>query len=515
MPETIFTKLKNNIPIKYRLAFIYAIIIGLMTHMYVFMNRLPNHDGLINIYSSQAKVTSGRFFLGPAAGISSFFDLPWVIGLFSIIFLALTAVCIIALFEVQKNISIVLISGIVVSFPSVSATFSYMFTADGYMLGTFLALLSVLLTKKYKYGFLIGSILLCLGVGIYQANLSVAMAFITLWLMVDILNQKSTLKQLGAKILQSALLVGIGMVIYYVVYKIYTSLFEVQMTTYQGLDKVGSLSFSDIPDRFTLIHEQLMTFFFRGIIEVPDSTNFLEMLNVLIFITLIVATIGTIIKKEVYKNIPQLILFVVLVITLPISFYIVYFLSPDVFYHILMVYSLSTVFIYLVLLYDRIDHIKVGVIERLTSWASVLLIAFTIYNFGLIANIAYMNMEMRYEKTVSISNRILDRIEQLEDYDDIKKIVTVGRPTMYSHLTSKVIPDKIPSMVGSSGEHFLGDVLHLQRVIENFLGTRIELAKTDEAEEIKQTTRFKEMGKWPAKDSVQVFDDTVVIKFTD
>lgn len=515
MPETVFTKIKTAIPYKFRLAFIAAIIIGLLTHMYVFMNRLPNHDGLLNIYSSQAKVTSGRFFLGPAAGLSSYFDLPWVIGLFSIVFLALTAVCIIALFEVQKNISIVLISGIVVAFPSVSATFSYMFTADGYMLGTFLALLAVLLTKKYKYGFLIGAILLCLGVGIYQANLSVAMAFITLWLVIDILNQKSTLKQLGAKMLQSVLLVGIGMVLYYVVYKISTSLFEVQMTTYQGLDKVGSLSFSDIPDRFTLIHEQLKIFFFRGIIEVPDGVNALEMLNVLIFITIIIATISTMIKKEVYKNIPQFILFIILVISLPISYYIVYFLTPDVFYHILMVYSLSTVFIYLVLLYDRVDHLKFGFIERFTSWASVLLIALTIYNFGLIANIAYMNMEMRYEKTVSISNRILDRIEQLEDYEDIQKIVTVGRPAMYSHLTSKVIPDKIPSMVGSSGEHFLGDVSHLQKVIENFLGTRFEFATTEEIEDIKQSARFKEMSKWPAKDSVQVFNDTVVIKFTE
>lgn len=62
MPENIVSKLRGKIPYEWKLAIISAFFIGLLTHLYIFLHRLPNHDGLLNIYSSQAKVTSGRFF---------------------------------------------------------------------------------------------------------------------------------------------------------------------------------------------------------------------------------------------------------------------------------------------------------------------------------------------------------------------------------------------------------------------------------------------------------------------
>lgn len=290
--------------------------------------------------------------------------MPWVIGLFSILFLSLAAVCIVSLFEVKKKISIILISGIVVAFPSVSATFSYMFTADGYMLGTFLAILAVLLTKKYKYGFILGAVALCLGVGIYQANLSVAMAFITLWLIHDILLNKTTTKQLGVNIFRSALMLGIGMVSYLVIYKIYTSLLEVSITSYQGLDKVGSVTMDDLPKVFEIIDLKFKTFFFDGFVNKAE-VNLLEWLNVFLVITIIIATITIIIKNKVFMNIVQLLLFVLLVLSFPISFYVVYFLSPEAEYHMLMIFSISSIYIYLILLYDAVDIRKSLTIEKL------------------------------------------------------------------------------------------------------------------------------------------------------
>ncbi|PYF07580.1 glucosyltransferase domain-containing protein [Ureibacillus chungkukjangi] len=513
MPENIL-KIKEKIPYEWKLAFCTSVIIGLLTHIYVFTNRLPNHDGLLNIYGSQAKVTSGRFFLGPASGLSSYFDLPWVIGLFSILFLALTAVCIITIFEVKKRISIVLISGIVVTFPSVSATFSYMFTADGYMLGALFSSIAVLLTKKYKLGFLYGAIFLCLGVGIYQANLSVAMALLTIWLMHEILFKAPTIKNLGKNILRSGLLVGIGMLLYLVVYKIYTGLFEVKMTSYQGLDKVGGLSIHDIPMRFNDITEQLKVFFFRGFYFYQE-VNLLEILNLGIVIITIVWSIIILIKRNIIKNFIQTIIFILLFISLPISYYIVYFVSPTTFYHMLMIFSISTIYIYLVLLYESIDVNGKLLIEKIASWVTVLLLALTIYNFSLIANINYMNMELRYEKSISFANRVLNRVEQLENYNDIEKISVVGKISLYSELTSVTIPNKIPMMMGGTGEHFLNDVSHYQKLFSNFLGYQLAYPTPEELDKIKSTEGYRNMKPWPAKESVQVIDDILVIKLAD
>lgn len=514
MPDQVLTSLKGKIKFEWVLAFFSTVIIGFLAHSYIFLHRLPNHDGIINIYNTQAKVKSGRFFLGPASGMSTFFDLPWVIGVLSIIFLALAVVCTIILFDIRKKISIVLVSGIMVVFPSVSATFSYMFTADGYMFGIFLAILAVVLTKNYKYGFIAGTVLLCLSVGIYQANLSVALTFITLWIIHEILLLGVSTKVIGIHIVRSGLLVGIGMVLYLVVYKIFTGLLNVPITSYQGLDKVGTLTIHDIPHRLVQVKDELLNFFFAGFFN-NHGVNLLEVLNVLIFIIIIVSILTIIIKRQLYKKIVQMMILVVLVSSLPISYYVVYFISPVAFYHMLMVFSLSSVYILLILMYDAIDEIQPLFVERISSWAAVVLIFVTIFNFGLIANISYFNMELRYEKTTNLANRILYRIEQLDEYEDIEKITVFGKVPMYSKLTSEIIPNSIPNMIGSTGDVFISESYHYNALFDSFFGYSLDIATEEEIKVIQQSETYKEMGIWPAKDSIKVFDDIVVVKFED
>lgn len=514
MPDQFIGKLKLTTKPEWRLAFISTFVIGFLAHLYVFTNRLPNHDGMYNIYSSQAKVTSGRFFLGPASGMSSYFDLPWVIGLFSLLFLALTAVCIVSLFNVQNKVSIVLISGIIATFPSVSTTFAYMFTADGYMLGSLLTILGIVVTRNYKYGFIAGAILLMLGVGIYQANISVVLAFITLYLIYVILFTGSTTKQLGFQILRFGLMTGIGMALYLVVYKLYTNLFQGKITSYQGLDKVGQIGLSDIPDRYQDVKDSIKEFFFHSIYAF-EQYNFHELLNIGIIALLIIMTLVWIVQRKLYKKPIQLIILALLVVTLPFSYYIVYFISLESEYHMLMVFSLTTVYIYLALLLDQLSKNKAMMIDAINSWLSVILLTATIVNFIIIANIAYMNMELRYEKSMHLANRVLIQIEQLEHFEDIEKIGVVGRAKLSANLTTEVIPQRIPRMVGTTGESFLVESDHYQKVFENYFGYEIEAADPEEIEVIKETQQYEEMPIWPAKGSVEQFGEIVIIKFVE
>ncbi|WP_342513189.1 glucosyltransferase domain-containing protein [Sporosarcina sp. FSL K6-1522] len=514
MLDKLIKQLKGYIQPEWRLAFISTFIIGLLTHFYVFINRLPNHDGMYNIYSSQAKVTSGRFFLGPASGLSSYFDLPWINGIFSVFFLALTAVCIVALFKLKQKVPIILVSGIIVTFPSVSSTFAYMFTADGYMVGTFLTILGILLTKRYKYGFVAGAITLMLGVGIYQANISVALGFITLYLISTILFEENDGKQIWNYIVRFALMTGIGMGLYLVVYKFYTNLFQGEITSYQGLDKVGKISISDIPHRYQDIKASIKEFFFHSIYAY-DQYNFHEMLNIAIISLIVVATITWIVTKKVYKKPGQLLVLALLGVTLPFSYYIVYFISLEAEYHMLMVFSLTTVYIYLAIMADKIDVGEVMRWDYLSGLLTTILLGAMIVNFAIIANIAYMNMELRYEKSMHLANRVLERIERLEVYDEVEKIGVVGRAPLYTKLTSETIPRQIPRMVGTTGETFLAESEHYQKAFENFFGYSIRSASPDEVAQIKELEAFKEMPIWPSEKSIQVFDGIVIVKFVE
>ena len=98
LPEKIINKIKNNILPQWKICFISAIVVGLITHFYKITNWLPNWDSLVFRYDEQNMLSMGRWFLPVASGFSSFYDLPWVSGLIAILFHALGAVAIVEIF---------------------------------------------------------------------------------------------------------------------------------------------------------------------------------------------------------------------------------------------------------------------------------------------------------------------------------------------------------------------------------------------------------------------------------
>lgn len=179
----------------------------------------------------------------------------------------------------------------------------------------------------------------------------------------------------------------------------------------------------------------------------------------------------------------------------------------------LMVFSLSSIYIFLVLIYDAIDSNQSSIFKEILSWGTTILIALTVFNFALIANIAYMNMELRYEKSVSFANRLVDRIEQLDEYDTIEKMAVFGNVELHSTLSSVSIPSQTPTMTGTVGETVFYKPYSYTELIETFLGYSLVPASEEDLQAIQQTNFYKEMGVWPAQDSVRVINNTVVVKF--
>ena len=150
------TKIKNT----WKIAFLSAFVLGILIHLPVMLSDIPNHDGLSSMYFNQNMITSGRWFLSVACGFSSYFTIPWIIGLIGLLWLALTAVALTELLELADPLVIMAVSGLLVSFPALASTFAYVFTMDGYMMALFLAILAVLFTKKQKKGWLAGAVCL-------------------------------------------------------------------------------------------------------------------------------------------------------------------------------------------------------------------------------------------------------------------------------------------------------------------------------------------------------------------
>jgi hypothetical protein len=496
---------------EWKLAFYSAIVIGFLTHMYVFTNMLPNHDGLLNIYSAQLKFSLGRFFLSPFSGISSFFDLAWINGSLSILYLALTVVVLVELFELRKSISIVLTAGLIMTFPTIGSTFAYMFTADGYMMGFLLAVLAILMTKKYNFGFLPASVLFYLSVGIYQANLSIVLIIVTVWFIRELVFREIDLKSIFQSLLRFVAMTTIGMASYMVTFKLYQSVFAGEVSQYQGINQVG-INFETMVQGLEKVQDATLDFFFRGYVT-NFPVNLFEVLNVLLIALILFALILSIIINKVYVSASRIFLTAGSVCILPVFAFILYFISPDVIYHMLMYMALVFVYLLPIVVYDRLE--KPILVNKGFSWVTVLTMFVIIFNFAIINNIAYFNMTLKYERSNALMIRILDRIEQTPGYEDTTELAVIGRPQMETGEVSQAVIERIPKMTGAIGETFLAHPYHFTRMMANQFGTSINYISGKELDILKESEFVKEMETWPSQNAVRVAGDTVIIKFSE
>lgn len=171
--------------------FIFGIIFGIIVHGMIIFNDFPNNDGIaFNYYTWQNTLTSGRWLLGMACLITGPYTLTVVNGVVAIIFVVLSALLIIDIFKIQNRIYQYITMTYMISFPALGATFLYMFTVDGYMLGLFLSILSIWIIRESKISLVVAVLCLMGSIAIYQAYISVTMVLCILLIIKDILQKE-------------------------------------------------------------------------------------------------------------------------------------------------------------------------------------------------------------------------------------------------------------------------------------------------------------------------------------
>ena len=161
-----------------------SVLWSLMAHAYMFLHSLFSHDALNALYASPGeevwKVELGRFlFPVYRALFRGQLLLPWVVGLFFTLWLALTVYLLCKLFNLKFFWPIFLTAGVLaVNKTVIALSATYLYELDIDMLSVLFATLAVYLWKKYKFGFLWGSLCLLGTLGIYQCNLSVAVVLV-------------------------------------------------------------------------------------------------------------------------------------------------------------------------------------------------------------------------------------------------------------------------------------------------------------------------------------------------
>ena len=503
-PNVMWNEMKNRIKGSWKTAFLSAVIVGLMVHLPIMLSDIPNHDGLDSLYFDQNMITSGRWFLTIACGFSSYYALPWLIGLLSVLFLALAAVCMTEFLELKSNMAIVLCSGLLVTFPSLASTFAYVFTMDGYMLALLLAVAAPLCVKKCRLGVLWGGLCLAFSMGTYQAYLPFAV-LLSIYGILLVFMEAGAVKDKVFAMLRYLFMGVVGVVFYYVILRILLWIQGKELASYQGINSMGNVERVGLLSVIKGMYADFVTFSLKGNVLFNNLFSVVAMC-VLIGITATLV-LANVVRKKWYKSIWLYVVCFLLLIGLPIATNLILVISPDVTYHLLMRYQWILYPILCVALIDRFYDVK-----GYAQWGMLFAAGVLVFNYSVTDQIAYSNLEKRYEKTYAYCVRLLDRIEQTEGYYQGIPIAMIGVVGDESFPSTDLTTDVTASMIGISGDGLLYTGNNYRLFIANYLGATLNILPPEAMAQMYYDERYREMDSFPGADSIRIIDGILYVK---
>ncbi len=543
MGEGLIRFYQTKIKKEWKTAFAAAFLIGLLIHIYKFTNTLPGHDSLFNVYSSQNMVKLGRWFLAAACGLSTYFDLPWVIGLLSLFWIGITAALVADIFRMENPVLLVLTGGLLAAYPAVTQTFYFAFTADGYMMAMALAAFAVrfsLIGEKKKSRLFLSFLSIVLCCGIYQAYLSFALVLALCYFMAELLENRYSRREYLFWMRNQILLYGAGAAAYYVIWKLMMSVQGVQPSPYLGIAAVGQVG----PSLFlNAVSETAKAFF-----SVFAVWNFFErgltvytVLNMLFLLLCTATVVAAMAKSRLFARKTECGLFLLGAAAIPFAAFIWFFASPGIQYSTRMEQSICLLYILTAVLLDR--WVKPGF-----SSPAALFLAVIILHNGITANLFYQYVHRCYERSYGIGVEIATRIHML-DHGDITSIMVIGQTAWFDReeyegaagLRELGLLKEVHRDLFSAGNTystlFLSEIVGVelsyyrehpeveippvdfssqpQWPVPDSWEWKFPMTDFETYQRLLDSEQVEEMGFWPAADAVQVIDHVAVVKLSE
>lgn len=487
--------------------FLSIFIGGLIAHLFIFTNIIPNFDGISRVYEEQQMTLAGRWSLHYATVVNWCTQMPMVIGVLSNFFLALSGVLIVRMLGIRSCLLAGVWGVVYAVFPAIADTYAYTFTASAYCIAIFLAVLGVLLAKKGKWwSIAAGAVLLAFAMGVYQAYATVAIALCLLLVIREVINPEREVKDILKTGVGYVVFLIIGAVLYYVTLLVFLKVKDLQMWSYLGMSDINQgYPFHLLPTAFKQSYVQVGQFFFGGANGL-SSPLFLAM-NILLVAVSAVLVFAAVKAGKLYKAPVKLIGLMALLILLPLAVNFVQIISPMSTPRLLMKFSFVYVYLLPVILLDRLE-VKGKSCVSLTLIGAMLVSSLYFWQYD---NLLYTMLDHAHRSTLSYVTRMVSRVESCDGYQYGMPIVVIG-----GFPSDKYDTDIETFEVVRSESAFSSSVIPLNKHIYYYLNDWLNVPAQEPADELclalTATEEFKQMPLYPDDGGVQIIDGCVVVK---
>ena len=511
--DDIFRNAYEKISGRFRTTFVSVILFGLVAHLYMFMNKLPNLDDIVTINSFGTTFRNGRWFLWVVGAIAYHLDLvfslPWVNGLITLILLGISAGLAAELLDMKSQTANVLLGAAIVVFPSWTSTFFFMFTAPYYALAVLMAVASIWLMVRYKKGIVLSVVLLACSLGIYQSYLPFTATFYVVLLFLMLFDEAYGYFDILKKSLLYLLNIVLGVVFYFVCMKLSLLITRQQLSQYKGVSTMGRLELSRIPKILKTIGVNFFGVFLNNNLEI--SYNYITkgmylVLFVLTTVLMIWLFASFLKKKDVLKAIETVVLAAVYVVAINA----IYIMCERGIYS-LMYFSYVFLILFPLALLDRcmkqIQEKKIVIAE----YVMMFVIIAGVLSYCHFANGQYVSMQLSFSQALSYYTTMVTKIKSVEGYHEDMTVVFSGIDITDETLYHNEIMDTF-TMTGR--DNALADAYSKNEFIRYYCGFDAELTGpqilSEQSKEI-----LKHMPTYPNDGSIRILDNAVVVKLSE
>lgn len=493
-----------------RLPFLSAFLFGLLAYAYAFTNKLPNHDEVHSLFMKGATVDSGRWGLGFLDSIFPNYSMPWLYGIFTLFFMAVSVCLILRVFSIDSKLLQILLAGNIVVFPSLIGLFGYMFASCSYALSFLLAVLAVFLLKKgtlFSSAAALGCLILSLS--IYQSYVSVAASLLVLLLIQQLLQEDQPLPVLKKGLCYAAFLI-LALGLYFSATQIVLKITGTSFNAYAS----GSitLSLSSLLESTVNAYIMFIRYFTLGTHAlIPTGLS-----RTLHFACLLAC--GVLLLVWVLRNRKSSLfrfgLLALLVAVLPLAINCMYLITAPESIHTLVLYGFIGVYLFLAI---ALEAVLPRQLEKKIDWLSLLShnvitlsLALILLINTYIANESYLHLHLRYENAYAFYTSLMTQIQQNPAFDENTRLAVIGtydEPDFYEGQFPFV-----SQLTGIKG--FLPDSYSNQRFLEYYLGFPVPFASPEEAAAIQASSEFAQMPVYPYYGSMQLIGDTFVVRLS-
>ena len=514
---------------RHQMIFAAVFFLGICVHGSRIFPAYYFHDDAV-MFGVGTTYTSGRWFLqvlyklqmlimGSSINAKGFMGMA-VLALFAVI------CCMIADgLGMKRKRSLLLLAGIVMTFPYMPSILSYTYTAPHYCISIIMSLAAALLMQsgdnlwQKLLRSAAGIVLLGLSMAVYQTNLCIFVAFLAVLAIKNSLDQEGTepWKSYIARCLRYLSGCILGCLCYYVSNVAVLHLKGFAMSGYQGLDHMEDITPGQFFQRSALAYKE---FFLPD----PDRNySFYHEPPVrwcywCILLALVVCAVLFLLKELRNRNFGKAVQLLILFCILPLAIHSVFLTADAATTNIysLMMFGGVMVFVCLIGALEKLENVYGRNGRHLTQWGIIvpviLLLHMCIY-FAYIANVCYTKTAIQQEQAIGYFNRLIIRIQMTEGYSPDK-------PVAYVYELNKNTERQYIRFIDSDGYGIAAynydsviNMYNWKEYMEMWCGFRPWEISGEALWEYMDNPEVEAMPTYPNAGSIKEIDGVIVVKF--